>query len=148
MERSTRAPVSGPVLQQYARKVALDLDGQYDFKASNEWLNRFRSRYSIKFRAISGEAATVDSDTVVDWKDRLPSITKDYKPRDIYNCDETGLFFKLMPDRSLLLDGEVCKGDKRSKERYTVLLCANWTGTDKLKPVVIGKRIFVLYFIH
>nr|XP_042897556.1 tigger transposable element-derived protein 6-like [Parasteatoda tepidariorum] len=35
--------------------------------------------------------------------------------------------------------GENCKGGKKSKQRLTVLLCANSTGTDKLKPFVIGK---------
>ncbi|CAF4803903.1 unnamed protein product, partial [Rotaria sp. Silwood2] len=88
---------------------------------------------------ISGESAAVDPDSVDDWKSRLSSMLKDYNPGDVYNGDETGLFFKLMPDKSFVLDNNDCKGGKRSKERYTVLLYANWTGTDKLKPVVIGK---------
>ena len=31
------------------------------------------------------------------------------------------------------------KGKKKDKERITVLLCTNATGTDKLKPLVISK---------
>lgn len=69
---------------------------------------------------------------------RLSVILDGYEPSDVYNCDETGLFFKLMPDKSLVLNQEVCKGGKRSKERYTVLLCTNWDGSHRLKPVVIG----------
>ncbi|CAF1527396.1 unnamed protein product [Adineta ricciae] len=35
---------------------------------------------------------------------------------------------------------------KQSKERYTVLLCANWSGTHKLKPLVIGNSRRPRYF--
>ncbi|XP_038077398.1 tigger transposable element-derived protein 6-like [Patiria miniata] len=35
--------------------------------------------------------------------------------------------------------GEQCHGGKQSKDRVTVLLCANMDGSEKLKPVVIGK---------
>ena len=62
-----------------------------------------------------------------------------YSPEDIYNVDETGLFYKLLPDRTYTFKGENCHGGKRSKERITLLLGSNMTGTDKLKPLVIGK---------
>ncbi|XP_071043603.1 tigger transposable element-derived protein 6-like [Parasteatoda tepidariorum] len=57
----------------------------------------------------------------------------------VRNADETGLFYQLMPDKTMAFKGENCKGGKKSKQRLTVLLCANSTGTDKLKPFVIGK---------
>lgn len=53
--------------------------------------------------------------------------------------DESGFFYKLLPNRTLQMKGESCHGGKRSKERLTVVLCANMDGTDKLKPLVIGK---------
>ena len=137
-QRSKKIPVSGPILQEYAKKVATEMNDTSGFKASNGWLERFRARHNIQFRVISGEGAAVKAETVADWMTRLPKIIEGYHPVDIYNCDETGLFFKLKPDRSLFLDKNDCKGGKKSKDRYTVLLCANWTGTDKMKPLVIG----------
>ena len=71
---------------------------------------------------------------------RLSTIIEHYDPTDVFNCDETGLFYKLMPDSSLVIDKNDCRGGKKSKERYTVMLCANWAGTEKLKPVVIGEK--------
>ncbi|XP_053377288.1 uncharacterized protein LOC123545424 [Mercenaria mercenaria] len=59
--------------------------------------------------------------------------------RDIYNADETGLFFKLTPDKTLEFKNVKCVGGKRSKERITVLVCANMTGEDKVPLFVIGK---------
>ena len=59
----------------------------------------------------------------------------DYDPRDIFNADETGLFFKCMPDKTITFREDKCFGGKRITERVTVLLCANMTGTEKLKPL-------------
>jgi hypothetical protein len=58
---------------------------------------------------------------------------------DVHNADETALFYKLMPNKTLVSKGERCTGSKNSKERITVLLCTNSTGTDKLLPLVTGK---------
>lgn len=40
---------------------------------------------------------------------------------------------------SFVFKNETCHGGKLSKERLTVLVCTNSTGTHKLKLVVIGK---------
>lgn len=109
------------------------------FKASNGWLEKFKNRHAIVFRALCGESASVDSTTVEEWRRRLPTLIDSYAMDDVYNADETGLFFKLLPDRSMVLSRDSCKGGKRSKERFTVLLCSNSSGTHKLKPLVIGK---------
>jgi hypothetical protein len=61
------------------------------------------------------------------------------EPRDVYSADETGLFFKVLPERTLAYKGETCHGGKHSKDRLTVLLCVNSEGSDKQVPIVIGK---------
>lgn len=44
-----------------------------------------------------------------------------------------------MPDRTFRLKNEKCSGGKLSKERITLLVAANMTGTEKRRMLVIGK---------
>ena len=48
-------------------------------------------------------------------------------------------FYKCLPDRTLTFKNEKCHGGKNSKERMTVMLAANMDGSQKLKPLMIGK---------
>lgn len=136
--RTSNIPISGPILQEKALQVAALL-GIPNFTASTGWLDRFKNRHSIIYRQISGESSSVNNETASDWKNQISTLTSGYNPSDIYNADEFGLFFKIMPDKSLVLKNEKCHGGKLSKERLTVLVCTNSSGTDKKKPLVIGK---------
>jgi len=81
----------------------------------------------------------------------LSELLEGYKPCDIFNADETALFYKCMPDKTLTFKNEKCSGGKHSKDQLTLLLAVNMTGTDKLKPLIIGKskkpRFFANLFL-
>lgn len=141
-QRAKNLPISGPILQERARQISMEFCGNVEFKASNGWLDKFKSRHGISYRAICGESAGVNFITTNEWINRLPSIIDGYDRSNIFNADETSLFFKALPNKSYVLNKEECKGGKHSKERFTVLLCSNWSGNEKLKPLVIGKTIF------
>lgn len=137
--RSRNIPISGPILMAKAKHFAVLLD-QEDFKPSGGWLQRFRARYGINYRRIVGESASMDFSGREAWlEEHLPIIFKSYAERDIYNGDETGLFYQLLPSATLTLKGENCAGGKHSKVRMTVFLCSNMDGSDRRKPFVIGK---------
>ena len=82
----------------------------------------------------------MSEEVVNDWFERLPDILTEFRPEDIYNCDETGLFFRALPDKTLALKSEDAKGGKLAKERLTVLLCASATGEKEI-PLVILKSL-------
>lgn len=76
----------------------------------------------------------MSSEVIEDWSKRLPSICNGFSGEDIFNADETGLFF---PSRSMISKNESSHGIKVSKERITILLCCSQTG-EKIRPLIIG----------
>lgn len=74
-----------------------------DFKASNGWLEKFKKRHDIVWKQVSGEANDVNQETVVEWKQKISRLIAGYKAKDVYNADETGLFFRGIPTRGSLL---------------------------------------------
>ena len=116
--RSKNIPVTGPMLQEKAKRANEEL-GDATFKVSNGWLDRFKKRYNITSKVISGEAGGVSEETVASWKERLPSILSGYSPENVLNMDETGQFYRALPNRSLAEVSKQCTGGKKSKERVT-----------------------------
>ncbi|GBM58401.1 Tigger transposable element-derived protein 6 [Araneus ventricosus] len=138
--RSARAKnihVRGVLLLEKAREVGESL-GLETFKASNGCLEKFRTRHKISFKQICGEEKSANPNEVTDWIGNLKSLLLGYDDRDIFNADETGLFYRVLPDKTLCFKGEKYSGRKISKERLTLLLCCNMLG-DFETPVVIGK---------
>lgn len=88
---------------------------------------------------MNREAVSVNLLDVENWIALLPSIINAYAPRDVYNADELGLFFRVQPSKSLSMKGESCHSGKISKDRVMVLLCCNEDGSTVMKPWVIGR---------
>lgn len=135
--RSRNVPVNGPILKEKALHVASSI-GFHEFKASDGWLNKFKKRHSLSLKTLVGEAANVDMETVANWKGRLKNVIEGYAMEDIWNADETGLFFKMTPSKSLVEKGKKAKNGKMAKERLTICLLASAEG-EKFLPFVIGK---------
>ena len=137
LARQRSVPVTGPMLQEEARIIAKKM-GHLRFRASNCWLDSFKKRHNIRQFTVSGEAADVSDETVEGWHERLKSIMMGYKAEDVWNEDETGCFYRALPDKSLSEKKKECKGGKKSKERLTIAFFANAAGGNEL-PVVIGR---------
>ncbi|KRZ14847.1 Tigger transposable element-derived protein 6 [Trichinella zimbabwensis] len=116
--------------------------GRSDFRASEGWLGCFKKRHNIKLKVISGEYASVDEGTVNNWKERLFEILKCYEKRNVFNCDETGLLFRTIPNKTLAVKNDKCKG--RAPDR---IACFQYDW-KKLSPLVIGKSEKPRWFKH
>lgn len=112
--------------------------GVKDCKFSSGWLQGFKKRHNIQLRMMHGEADScqVNEDTW-DQITTLKATLQVYEPCDVFNMDETGLFFKLQPNKSLR--DRAVKGQKKDKTRLTLGLCANMDGSMKFPPLIINK---------
>ena len=97
LARQRSVPVTGPMLQEEACIIAEKM-GHHQFRASNGWLGSFKKRHSIRQFTVSGEAADVSDETVEAWHERLNSIMIGYKAENVWNEDETGCFYRALPD--------------------------------------------------
>ena len=93
-----RIPIDGPLIQEFATKVA-DKLGYADFKASSGWLTRFKERHNLSQHKVCGESADVPVATVSSWKERLSAITAGNTLDDVWNLDETSCFYRALPDK-------------------------------------------------
>ncbi len=131
--------ILGPIIQHKALEIAADMGRSPDeFGASNGWYEKWCKFYNVSMHKTCGEALDVDVNVVEAWRQKLPHIIDDYTAEEIWNLDETGLFYRALPDRTLALKGADCRGGKLAKERITVLLACSSTG-EKYKLLIIGK---------
>ena len=79
-------------------------------------------------------------DELETWKETvlLPTLDR-YLPNDIYNGDETALFYKSLPHRTYCFNGDKPAGSAKRKDRLTLLIITNMDGSDHRKLSVIGK---------
>lgn len=130
--------ISGLLLREKAKEIAV-ASGLGDFKASNGWLESFKQRHKLTFSAVCGESndTCTEQTPIDDFLDKLPEIIAAYKPEDIASCDETALFFKAIPRKTLHRKGDKCFSGKYSKERLTAL-----------KNYFFGEKVTIKRLIH
>lgn len=89
--------LTGEVLRQkwqaFASLVGVPEDERLTL--SEGWLTRFKTRNGLKSFKRHGEGATADPQTIKQERKRLAELIAKYgyRLRDIFNMDETGLFY-------------------------------------------------------
>lgn len=112
------------------------------FEFSRGWFQKFKERHSLRFRTICGEKLSADTDSIPVFKEQLMKVIKDgnFALDHIYNCDESALFWRLLPNKTYALQTERdVPGHKNLKDRVTFMPCCNVTGNHKVLLQVIGK---------
>lgn len=100
-------------------------------------MSNFKKRKHITEHYKSGEAASAPLDDLPAFRTELKSLIAQYDLHDVYNADETGLYWKLEPTKSL--SSGPLTGTKKPKDKITVMLACNATGTHKLPAVFIHR---------
>lgn len=130
-------PISGPLLQAKAEKIAKDL-GYENCSVPNAWIDRFKKRHSLTYardrKEMGADIPDVDTWLNTSW----PQIRTGYSSWDIFSAVETGLFFRALPKEAAQLNGASCEKGQLAQDRFTIYLCTNMTGDERRPLVVIG----------
>ncbi|KAM3922863.1 tigger transposable element-derived protein 1-like [Leptodactylus fuscus] len=115
-------------------------EGAFTFKASRGWFENFRHRSGIHRVTRHGEAASANQEAANSFIKEFSDYVKaeGFVPEQVFNCDETGLFWKKMPANTYITKEEkALPGHKPMKDRLTLLFCANASGDCKVKPLLV-----------
>ena len=129
-------------LQKKAMEMATQFAGTTGFKASRGWVAKFKNRQDIRLVNIYGEKGSADVAAAEEFTASFirKIQEEDIQLENIYNMDETGLAWKAVPTKTLAHGKEAkISGKKVKKDRVSVGLCANATGTHKLTPLFVYK---------
>ncbi|CAM4653484.1 unnamed protein product [Lepidochelys kempii] len=145
-----RMPIDGNTLREKALRLyalfkppteAGQPSDEKEFKASQGWLNSFRNRFNLKNVQTTGEAASANEEAAKAYPEQLKKIIeeKGYLLKQVFSADETGLFWKKMPNCTYTSKSErQAPGFKAAKDHVTVLFCGNAAG-HLIKPGLLYR---------
>ena len=143
-ERHLGTPITGDLMNIKARSLnrLLNPTDKKEFIPSDGFIANFIKRHSIKSLSIQGESLSANLSSVENFLEKVQLMirTEGYSNEQLYNYDETGLYWKGFPKKTFVASYEdKAKGFKISKEKVTILLCANAAGTHRCTPLLIRK---------
>ncbi|KAG7164755.1 Tigger transposable element-derived protein 7-like 28 [Homarus americanus] len=98
--------------------------------------------HGIVNRKVCGEAASAPTEEIEPFRRMLTKLIarEGLLLSQMYNADETGLFWRLLPENTQALAKEhLTRGRKLDKVRFSVMCAANADGMHRLTPVIVEK---------
>ncbi|XP_015925367.2 tigger transposable element-derived protein 2-like [Parasteatoda tepidariorum] len=140
--RSEQFPLSRQVIMAQAKNFHRDLGLENSCEYSTGWFARFKQCHGLRLTKLCVERANADTEAAEHYVEAVLNLvqTLNITMDQIFNADETGLYYKFLPPTTYTLAGETNpSGLKVAEDRLTLLACANAAGTCKLRLTVIGK---------
>jgi len=141
--------VSGDLLEARPRWIATDL-GVLGFKGSPCFIQKWAARNKMHNVALWGQGGSADIEEAAATISEVRSQLEAYPTANIYNIDETGLFYRCIPNRVYVEAGKrrQARGTKamKAQDRITLVLACNATETHKIPAAIIGKAKLPMCF--
>ena len=101
-EPASGTPISGPILTQKELQFYRQLNDDAPPDESSGWLDRFKWRHGIRQLRIQGERLSADTDNIRPFIVKLFNLIQqnDLHHDQLYNADETGLYWRLLSDKT------------------------------------------------
>jgi hypothetical protein len=101
------------------------------------WLRHFLARHNFRHKRAHGEIGSVNVEEALKYVAQLRERIGQFHPQDVYNMDETALYYKAVPRSSICM--KKAPAFKLNKARVTMIVGANSDGSDKLPLVFLGN---------
>ncbi|KAF7698534.1 Tigger transposable element-derived protein 4 [Cucumispora dikerogammari] len=102
------------------------------------WLLKFKKRHNLQVKKISGDDGLVDKDNIIKFKRVYEEKLRRYQSSNVFNCNETGLFWRQNHISTFTLDRYDLASEKLERERLTILFFISLEG-EKITLLVIRK---------
>ena len=120
--------------KDFAEQLKISEDQRPSF--SDGWLEKFLDRHHLQTIVLSGESGSADIAAIEAALPDIQAAINKFSPQDVFNMDETGLFFCMTLDRTIAT--RQLEGMKKDKTRISIALCVNADGSEKLELLIIG----------
>ena len=131
---------------------------RYFVQVATRFKCNFCKRHNLRSISIQGEQGSADILSACEFQHDFSEVLSEYSTEQVFNCDDTGLQYRLLPQKTLVslfekrAEGRIslfekrAKGRKKCKDRVTICACANVNGSIKLPLLFIGKAARPLCF--
>ncbi|CAI4058086.1 Pdc2p SKDI_04G3100 [Saccharomyces kudriavzevii IFO 1802] len=131
-------PITSPIIQDTAQAVwhripAEHREGNGSF--SYKWISNFLSKMDVNISVLDEELPKTPKVWTFEERDVLKAYFAKIPSKDLFTLDEAFLSYNLPLDYAQYEASSI----QRRIEVATVMLCSNLDGSEKLKPVVVGK---------
>lgn len=142
-------PITSPIIQDTAQAVwhripAEQREGNGSF--TYKWISNFLSKMDVNVSILDEETPKTPKVWTFEERSHLKEYFSKINPKNLFTLDETFLAYNLPLDYAQYETSSI----QRRIEVATVMLCANLDGSEKIKPLVVGKyksyRSFRNYF--
>ncbi|CAG8491655.1 3564_t:CDS:1, partial [Racocetra persica] len=90
------------IIKEQAADFAKALNlGKDALKFSNGWVHKFKQRNNLRNVRLHREANSAPLSSLPEYREKLRELIENYTLDNMFNTDETELFFHIAPDQTL-----------------------------------------------
>ena len=114
-QREKGISVTDPILLERATEFYRFLysESPKPFNASYGYQWRFCNHFGIESLAITGKKVCANIVSADEFVSSMNKLTDGYSLNQVFNCNETGLFHKMLPGRTLIRSTAIHLGPKK-----------------------------------
>jgi hypothetical protein len=131
---SYNAPINRSILLQKANDFGEKLE---DFKATDGWLTRWKALFIKDF--MEKNKILMSRQLTTGYK-LIGKLLNTYSPEDIFNTDETGLYYRATPDYFMIFKNDPASVGKKVKDRIYSSVNLQYDGKNKDEAISNRKE--------